>query len=55
MMETLLLRRLLSSIRKYDWEEDPEPEKVPQMSTDEAIDMLEGLCWHESQKEDEVI
>ena len=60
MMKTLLLRRLLSDIRKQtpaqiDLEEDPEPEKVPQVSADEAIDMLEGLCWHEFQQEDGIM
>jgi hypothetical protein len=28
-------------------EEDPESEAIPLVSTDEAIDMLEGLCLHE--------
>jgi hypothetical protein len=32
-----------------------EPEKVPQVSADEAIDMLEGLCWHEFQQEDGIM
>ena len=35
--------------------QDPEPEKVPQVSADEAIDMLEGLCWHEFQQEDGIM
>ena len=35
--------------------QDPEPEKVPQVSADEAIDMFEGLCWHEFQQEDGIM
>ena len=37
--------------------QDPEPDrqKVPQVSADEAIDMFEGLCWHESQQEDGIM
>lgn len=37
---------------QIDLEEDPEPEAMPPVSTDEAIDMLEGLCLYEFQQED---
>ena len=54
-LETIIEQYSETDPAQIDFEEDPEPEAMPLVSTDEAIDMLEGLFLHEFQQEDGVM
>ena len=43
-LETIIEQYSETDPAQIDFEEDPEPEAMPLVSTDEAIDMLERLC-----------